>query len=72
MLTKVYVSIVTRLHELKGDERGVTAIEYGLIAIAMAVLLIAAFDGTGGDIVQRLRQAFDDIASEINTFRNQL
>lgn len=72
MLTKVYVSIVTRLNELKGDERGVTAIEYGLIAIAMAVLLIAAFDGTGGDIVQRLEQAFNDIASEINAFRNQL
>lgn len=72
MLTKVYVSIVTRLHELKGDERGVTAIEYGLIAIAMAVLLIAAFDGTGGDIVQRLREAFSGIATEINTFKNKL
>ncbi len=35
---------------LRGDRRGVTAIEYGLIAGAIAVAIIATVIALGGDI----------------------
>ncbi|GAL10740.1 hypothetical protein JCM19233_1717 [Vibrio astriarenae] len=48
MITKLYINAMNTLNDLKQDERGVTAIEYGLIAIVMAGIVIAAFftDGT--------------------------
>jgi len=67
MITKMYVNVSTFLATYKNDERGVTAIEYGLIGVAMATLLGAAFAANGGDgsIVGELTKAFDKIASGI-------
>jgi pilus assembly protein Flp/PilA len=42
MITKLYVKTSMFLSQFKNDERGVTAIEYGLIAVAMAVLVTTA------------------------------
>ncbi|WP_133152728.1 Flp family type IVb pilin, partial [Vibrio sp. 10N.261.52.A1] len=42
MITKLYVKTTMFLSQFKNDERGVTAIEYGLIAVAMAVLVTTA------------------------------
>jgi pilus assembly protein Flp/PilA len=40
----------TYLTKLRDDEKGVTAIEYGLIAGAIAVAIIAVLMTLGGDI----------------------
>ncbi|WP_318492447.1 Flp family type IVb pilin [Photobacterium leiognathi] len=48
------------------DERGVTAIEYGLIAIAMAALLTTVFTSTNS-IPAKLGSAFNNISANITT-----
>ncbi|WP_318476836.1 Flp family type IVb pilin [Photobacterium leiognathi] len=48
------------------DERGVTAIEYGLIAIAMAALLTVVFSSKGS-ITTSLKNGFNAISSDINS-----
>ena len=65
MLTKAYVSASNFFHSFKNDERGVTAIEYGLIAVAMAVLVTTAV-GDGG-FINELEDAFDKVATAIST-----
>lgn len=62
-MKKLYIEAVLFLHRLKNDEKGVTAIEYGLIAVAMAALLAFALGGSG--FVQELDAAFGDIQSTI-------
>jgi pilus assembly protein Flp/PilA len=65
MMTKLYVNAVTLLNEFKRDERGVTAIEYGLIGVAMAVAL-AAILGTGDDtLLGELIDAFGGITDSL-------
>ncbi|MEZ8802266.1 Flp family type IVb pilin [Vibrio splendidus] len=65
MITKLYVKTSMFLSQFKNDERGVTAIEYGLIGVAMAVLLAAALNSTG--FIGELKTAFAKIASTIDT-----
>ncbi|WP_305406414.1 Flp family type IVb pilin [Photobacterium leiognathi] len=48
------------------DERGVTAIEYGLIAIAMAALLTAVFTDDNG-FIGKLKNGFDQVGNSIST-----
>ena len=69
MITKLYVTASNYLHSLKNDERGVTAIEYGLIAIAMAVMLVAVFYEDAG-LVDELEAGFDTITTELNKANN--
>ena len=45
------------------DESGATAIEYGLIAALIAVVLVGALQAVGGS----LKGAFEKISSEIDT-----
>lgn len=45
------------------DDEGATAIEYGLIAALIAVVIIAALTTLGGN----LNTTFNYVASEINT-----
>lgn len=65
MMTKLYGNAVTLLKDFKRDERGVTAIEYGLIGVAMAVALAAVF-ASDGSILSNLNTAFTNIASAIS------
>ncbi|GAB7226076.1 Flp family type IVb pilin [Vibrio owensii] len=66
MITKLYVDVTNYLNELKNDEQGVTAIEYGLIGVAMALMLIAVL-GTGDkDFLGALQNAFEKIGTEID------
>lgn len=48
------------------DESGATAIEYGLIAALIAVVIIGALQLLGGSI----RDKFTDIGTEINNAGN--
>ncbi|MDH5903631.1 Flp family type IVb pilin [Vibrio splendidus] len=65
MITKLYVKTSMFLSQFKNDERGVTAIEYGLIAVAMAVLVTTAV-GTDG-FIGKLGAAFEQVATAIGT-----
>ncbi|WP_318446177.1 Flp family type IVb pilin [Photobacterium leiognathi] len=48
------------------DERGVTAIEYGLIAIAMAALLTVVFTKKDG-LTNQLKNSFDTVKTSISS-----
>ena len=65
MITKLYVLTSLFLSKFKNDERGVTAIEYGLIAVAMAVLVTTAVGSDG--FIGKLEGAFDQVAGAIDT-----
>lgn len=71
MMTKLYVNAVTFFNEFKRDERGVTAIEYGLIGVAMATALGAILyttgsaTGDGATFIDKLLGAFNEIARAI-------
>ena len=65
MMTELYVRATNFLSGLKQDNRGVTAIEYGLIAVAMAVLLAVVLGSTG--FVGSLETAFGTVSDNINT-----
>lgn len=69
MITKLYVITSNYLHSLKNDERGVTAIEYGLIAIAMAVMLVAVFYEDAG-LIDELKAGFATITTKLNEANN--
>lgn len=43
--------ILSDSRAMLGDRKGATAIEYGLIAAGIAVLLVAAISTLGGDLV---------------------
>ncbi|MGR5138469.1 Flp family type IVb pilin [Vibrio jasicida] len=66
MITKLYLDITNYLNELKNDEQGVTAIEYGLIGVAMAAFLLLTFNGNGA-FIQGLTTAFGNIATDLTT-----
>lgn len=43
LTTKAYISVTEGIRRFKENQQGVTAIEYGLIAVAVAVLIVAVF-----------------------------
>ena len=56
------------IRKLARDESGATAIEYGLIAALIAVVLIVAF-GTLGD---NLGNTFNTIANEVSNANTEM
>lgn len=50
------------LRKLRRDEKGATAIEYGLIAALLAVGLIAAL----GNLKQALNKTFNKVATDVS------
>jgi pilus assembly protein Flp/PilA len=53
--------LYARLYGFIHDEKGATAIEYGLIATLVSVVIIAGLTALGGD----LNTAFNNIANAI-------
>ncbi len=47
MFLSTYIKAKLLLEEFKKDERGVTAIEYAVLGVAVAAVVIAVFNGTG-------------------------
>ena len=43
LTTKAYIKATEAFRSFKNNQQGVTAIEYGLIAVAVAVLIVAVF-----------------------------
>ena len=56
-------SAIDKLRALRGDASGVTAIEYGLIAGAIAVAIISTVIALGGDI----KNLFVAVSSALNS-----
>jgi pilus assembly protein Flp/PilA len=56
------MQIVSFLKSFARDERGVTAIEYGLIAALIAVVIIGAVELVGGGV----SSTFNTIAGELS------
>lgn len=65
-LTKAYINVTEGVRRFKQDERGVTAIEYGLIAVAVAVMIVAVFYSDTG-FVQELQSKFSALASTVGS-----
>lgn len=55
----------TKLKHFLKDESGVTAIEYGILAAAMAAAVAVIF-GSDGAFITALRSKFEDIAKDIS------
>jgi pilus assembly protein Flp/PilA len=55
-------TIMTVLSALRRDEKGATAIEYGLIATLIAVAIIAIVTTVGGDLVN----TFTDVSTGLS------
>ncbi|MCS6921777.1 MAG: Flp family type IVb pilin [Elioraea sp.] len=58
-MLKAWNYVSSRLAALKRDERGVSALEYGVIAALIIVVAASAISGVG----TRLTNTFTDIAS---------
>ncbi|HDR0999075.1 Flp family type IVb pilin [Pasteurella multocida] len=66
LTTQAYIAVTESIRNFKKDERGVTAIEYGLIAVAVAVLIVAAFYGDTG-LVKSLQKKFTDLTTSVTS-----
>lgn len=66
LTTKAYIAVTETLRNFKKDERGVTAIEYGLIAVAMAAFVAVVFGGGENTFISQLRGRFDNLFTTIN------
>ena len=64
LTTKAYIKATEAVRNFKNNEDGVTAIEYGVIAVAIAVLIIAAFY-TDGSFVKNLQAKFSALATKV-------
>ncbi|UKH14096.1 Flp family type IVb pilin [Actinobacillus pleuropneumoniae] len=64
LTTKAYISVTEGIRRFKENQQGVTAIEYGLIAVAVAVLIVAVFYKDDG-FIQQLQKKFGDLTKAI-------
>ncbi|GJJ79636.1 hypothetical protein PcPA57_03560 [Pasteurella canis] len=64
LTTKAYIAATESIRNFKKDERGVTAIEYGLIAVAVAVLIVAVFYGNDG-FINTLKSKFTSLTGTV-------
>lgn len=64
LIYKAYISVTNLFTQFKKDEQGVTAIEYGLIAVAVAVLIVAVFYSDTG-FIKELQLKFNLLAATV-------
>lgn len=64
MLTKLFVKSTLALEEFKKDQRGVTAIEYAIIGVAVSAIVLALFNG---DLNAALKGAMTQITTNITS-----
>lgn len=65
LTTKAYIKATEAFRSFKENQQGVTAIEYGLIAIAVAVLIVAVFYNDTG-FIAKLKAKFGDLTTTIS------
>ncbi|WP_440210018.1 Flp family type IVb pilin [Actinobacillus pleuropneumoniae] len=71
LTTKAYISVTEGIRRFKENQQGVTAIEYGLIAVAVAILIVAVFYKDGG-FIQELQKKFEALTQTINSANGKL
>ncbi|WP_427833639.1 Flp family type IVb pilin [Actinobacillus pleuropneumoniae] len=64
LTTKAYISVTEGIRRFKENQQGVTAIEYGLIAVAIAILIVAVFYKDGG-FIQELQKKFTELTKTV-------
>ena len=63
MLYRLMVNAQLKIMEFKNDSRGVTAVEYAIIAVAMSALVLAVY--TNGDVSEALSEAMEAVKANI-------
>ncbi|WGE86211.1 Flp family type IVb pilin [Actinobacillus equuli] len=71
LTTKAYIAVTEGIRNFRQNQQGVTAIEYGLIAIALAILIIAVFYNDKG-FIMKLKQKFDALTTSIGKVNGDL
>ena len=66
LTTKAYVKVTEAIRSFKENNEGVTAIEYGLIAVAVAALVVTVFYNKGG-FIDALKTKFASLTTKVNT-----
>ncbi|MBN6080881.1 Flp family type IVb pilin [Aggregatibacter actinomycetemcomitans] len=66
LTTKAYIKATEAIRSFRKNEAGVTAIEYGLIAIAVAVLIVAVFYSNNG-FIKGLQNKFNSLTSTVSS-----
>jgi pilus assembly protein Flp/PilA len=61
LLLKIWCSSITRMQELKDNERGATAVEYGIMVALIAAVIIAVVKVVGG----KTSNAFESVNSNL-------
>ena len=64
LTTKAYIKATEAFRSFKNNQQGVTAIEYGLIAVAVAVLIVAVFYNKDG-FIDQLKNKFTTLATQV-------
>ncbi|WP_148873104.1 Flp family type IVb pilin [Serratia marcescens] len=67
LIVKYYVLTQMRVEQFAEDQRGVTAIEYALIAVAMATLLAYILGNQDTGFLGALKKTFDAITQAITS-----
>ncbi|MCG3765509.1 Flp family type IVb pilin [Vibrio cincinnatiensis] len=70
MLTKLYVKSRLLLDSFAKDQRGVTAIEYAIIGVAISAIVLAVFSGDNG-LKEALTDAVEEISNNIDAVKTQ-
>jgi pilus assembly protein Flp/PilA len=66
MITKLYITAQQALIDFKNDQRGVTAIEYAVLGVAVAAAVAAVFNGgTGVGLQGALEQGMTTIKTAL-------
>lgn len=66
MLTKAYVKTRLLVESFAKDQRGVTAIEYAIIGVAISAIVLAVFS-QDGDLGKALKGAVTKISGNIDS-----
>jgi conserved domain protein len=66
LTTKAFVKVTEAIRSFKENQNGVTAIEYGLIAVAVAAMIVVVFYNQGG-FIDALKVKFASLATKIST-----
>ncbi|MDG2940400.1 Flp family type IVb pilin [Bisgaard Taxon 10/6] len=61
--TKTYIATTEAIRRFKQDHKGVTAIEYGLIAVAVAAFIAIAFGNDG--FLGALKTKFNSLTTSV-------
>ncbi|MBT0032649.1 Flp family type IVb pilin [Vibrio alginolyticus] len=71
MLTKAYVKTRLLLESFAKDQRGVTAIEYAIIGVAISAIVLAVFTGDEAPLTKSLKNAFGVIDDNLNSLKTE-